>query len=69
MVSIDEVRCDICDKMIDRTEHSLFSGRNSAYQLYLYASGKERMHYDLCIGCYRKVVSKVKELGLKLKEK
>ena len=69
MVSIDEVRCDLCDKTVCRTEHSIFGGRNSAYGLELHASGDVRMDYDLCLGCYRKVMAQLKKLGLKIKEK
>lgn len=69
MVSIDEVRCDLCGKMVCRTEHSIFGGRNSAYGLELHASGDRRMDYDLCLGCYRKIITSLKKLGLKLKVK
>jgi len=69
MSQIDEVRCDLCNKVVSRTNHHIWGGRQSAYGFELHASGDIRMDYDLCRGCYNKVVVAMKKLGMKLKVK
>jgi len=69
MSQIDEVRCDLCNKVVSRTEHELWGGKKSAYGFQLHASGDIRMSSDLCRGCYNKTVAAMKKLGMKLKVK
>jgi len=70
-MNIDEVRCDLCNKIVMRTDRTSIWGysHKSSYRLNLEASGRDRMNYDLCRGCYNKAVKQLQKIGLKLIKK
>ena len=82
MSHIDEIRCDGCDKVIDRklkNDHSFLDRVHSEYRLQLWntkgyayvrkrgSKEKDEYDWDLCPGCYGIVKGTLDRLKKELK--
>jgi len=70
-MKVDEVRCDFCDKVIERKDRKdgyMFSSADSSYSLEL-KSKKDRYDFDLCAKCYYKLKKLVMDLMDKKEKK